>query len=105
MSVDLVRFDGDWNDENSQIIYSYPVASEEYFRNVWEVGIVENGLKFFKDWGSFTPNQTSDVIGELNKLMEWCDKNNHLKMHMRIEELIQVITKEATKSNEPFYIF
>lgn len=32
MSVDLVRFDGDWNDENSRIIYSYPVAAENFQR-------------------------------------------------------------------------
>ncbi|MCM1505653.1 MAG: hypothetical protein NC177_00740 [Ruminococcus flavefaciens] len=105
MAVDLVRFDGDWKDENSQIVYSCPVASEKYFRSVWEKGIAETGLKLFKDWGSFTPNQTNEVIAELNKLMEWSNKNNHCKMRMQIEELIQVIMEESLKSNEPFYIF
>lgn len=105
MAVDLVRFDGDGNDENSQIIYSYLVASEKYFRGVWETGIADIGLKLFKDWGSFTPNQANEIIDELNKLMKWCNKNNHWKMRMRVEELIEVITEESLKSSEPFYIF
>ncbi|MDE5860999.1 MAG: hypothetical protein K2H28_02285 [Ruminococcus sp.] len=105
MAIDLLRFDGDWNDKKSKIIYSYPVAPEKYFRSVWEVGISETGLKLFKDEGSFTPNQKDEVIDELNKLMKWCDKNNHLRMHSRIEELIAVIQEESQKSNEPFYIF
>ncbi|MBD5160162.1 MAG: hypothetical protein HDT23_07990 [Ruminococcus sp.] len=105
MAVDLLRFDGDCNDKKSEIIYSYPVASEKYFRSVWEVGISETGLKLFRDEGSFTPAQKDEVIDELNKLMKWCDKNNYLRMHSRIEELIAVIQEESMKGNEPFYIF
>lgn len=109
MAVDLVRFDGDWNDKKSEIIYSYPVASENFFRNIWEVGIAETELKLFRYWGTFTLNQINEVLYELRILIKWCDDNltgnEYFKMHSRIEELMKVIPEEAPNSNEPFHIF
>lgn len=109
MAVDILRFDRDSEDENSEIIFSYPVASETFFRNVWTVAIADTELKLFKDWGKFTPNQINDVLDELRILMKWCDENltgdDRFKMHSRIEDLMNVIPEEAPNSNEPFYIF
>jgi len=109
MAVDLVRFDGNWNSDNSEIIFSYPIASETFFRNVWITAIFETELKLFRDWGKFTPNQVEDVLDELRILLKWCEDNlignNYFKMKSRIEELMAVIPEEAFNSNEPFYIF
>lgn len=109
MAVDLVRFDGNWNSDNSEIIFSYPIASETFFRNVWITAIFETELKLFRDWGKFTPNQVEDVLDELRILLKWCEDNlignNYFKMKSRIEELMAVIPEEASNSNEPFYIF
>ncbi|MDE6426003.1 MAG: hypothetical protein K2K89_07685 [Ruminococcus sp.] len=109
MAVDLLRFDGDWNDINSEIIFSYPVASENFFRKVWTTAITESKLKLFREWGSFTPNQIDEVLDELSILIQWCDDNltgnEYFKMHSHIKELMMVIPEEALKSNEPFYIF
>ena len=109
MAVDLVRYDGDWNANNSKIIFSYPIASENFFRNVWTVAVTESELKLFRDWGTFTPNQINEVLDELCILIQWCDYNltgnEYFKMHSRIEELMKVIPEEAPNSNEPFHIF
>ncbi|MDE6502495.1 MAG: hypothetical protein K2K02_10710 [Ruminococcus sp.] len=109
MAVDLIRFNGDWNNKKSEIIFSYPISSENFFRNIWTVAITESKLKLFKDWGNFTPNQINEVLDELCILIKWCDDNltgnDHFRMYSRIEELMIVIPKEAPNSNEPFYIF
>lgn len=109
MAVDILRFDRDSEDKNSEIIFSYPVASETFFRNVWIPAIAKTELKLFKDWGKFTPNQINDVLDELRILMKWCDENltgnDRFKMKSRIEDLMNVIPEEVPNSNEPFYIF
>lgn len=109
MAVDLVRFDGDWNASDSEIIFIYSISSETFFRTVWQNGINQTKTKLFRDWGTFTPNQIDEVLDELRILMQWCDDNlignDHFKMHSRIKDLMEVIPEEAPKSNESFHIF
>lgn len=109
MSVDLVRFDGDWNNMNSEIIFSYPVASENFFRNVWVIAINDTQLKLFRDWGTFTPAQVDEALDELHILIEWCEQNlkgeDYIRFKDRIEDLMTIIPEEVPNSDEPFHIF
>ena len=109
MSVGLFRYDGYFMNRDSKIVFSRNIAAEAFYTKIWGKAISEMNVRLFQDGSEFTPDQVGIVLEELRALMKWCDENlkgnDHFKMHSTLEELIKVIPEEASKSNEPFYIF
>ena len=109
MAIGIYRFDKDVQSLDSKSTFFHPVASMEFYNRVWIPAIKETNVKLFMDSSKFGPEQLDEAIYELRILKKWAtnklegkDKENFIE---RIEQLLDVLSKEPTESNDMFYIF
>ena len=103
MSVSLFRYDAD-----GECTLCYPVSTEDVYIRIWSRAIAEENIRLFRECGGFTVRQTGEVLDELQRIRNWCDRNldtdsqDYSYMIWRLDDLMQVIPEEAKKSDEPF---
>ncbi|MCM1505652.1 MAG: hypothetical protein NC177_00735 [Ruminococcus flavefaciens] len=105
MAMEMHRYSGDKDDENSSLTFMHSVANQKFYDRVWKKAIVETGVNLVRDWGVFTPQQIDDVLEELHTLINWCEQNLKGEDYIYMKYKLEVLPEESPKSNEPFYIF
>lgn len=103
MSVSLFRYDAD-----GECTLCYPVSTEDVYIRVWNRAIAEENFRLFRECSGFTVEQVSEVLDELQRIKDWCERNldhssrDYSYMIWRPDDLMQAIPEEAEKSSEPF---
>ena len=102
MSVSLFRYNAD-----RKCILCYPVSVENIYIRVWSRAIEDAHIQLFRECGGFTVEQVGEVLDELQRIRDWCERNldhdsaDYGYMIQRLYDLMQVIPAEAKKSDEP----
>ncbi len=103
MSVSLFRYDAD-----GECTLCCPVSTEDVYIRIWSRAIAEENIRLFRECSGFTVEQTGEVLDELQRIKDWCERNpdhssrDYSYMIWRLDDLMQAIPEEAEKSSEPF---
>lgn len=110
MSVLLMKYSGDINDDNSRFIASLSVSGEKFYHMYWTDAIEQCDVKLFKENSEFYDSDRNTVMSELERLRKWCEDRNMIEedgraMYARIEYLIEKMPELFEMEKGVFYIF
>ena len=109
MSVGLYKYNGDINDDNSEVIICEPIASQRIYDTYIIPAIEELNIFYFQDDAEIRLGNLEDVLGEIQLLLDWVQSKvegeDKLFLSDRLIHIRGVIVDALKTSDDILYIF
>ena len=109
MSVGLYKYNGDIDDDNSEVIISEPIASQRIYDTYIVPAIEELNIFYFQDDAEIKFENLENVLIEIQLLIDWaqCKVEGEDKKYLsdRLIHIRDVIVNSLKTKDDILYIF